>query len=78
MEETVWVNPVITDFSDSKGIEEEGCLSFPSMQGLGERIVSLRLTRRAGNATNMFAIRLPRTAFNQTRHMRLVSRCVNV
>ncbi|GMH70596.1 hypothetical protein TL16_g05450, partial [Triparma laevis f. inornata] len=37
MEETVWVNPIITDFSDSKGIEEEGCLSFPSMQGLVER-----------------------------------------
>mmetsp|Transcript_20144 Transcript_20144/g.42176 ORF Transcript_20144/g.42176 Transcript_20144/m.42176 type:complete len:274 (-) Transcript_20144:31-852(-) len=37
MEETVFVNPRVTATSDSRGVEEEGCLSFPGMQGKVER-----------------------------------------
>ncbi|GMH69328.1 hypothetical protein TrST_g1130 [Triparma strigata] len=37
MEETVWVNPKVVSSSDSLSVEEEGCLSFPDMQGLVER-----------------------------------------
>jgi len=37
MEETIWVNPRVVTTSDSRGVEEEGCLSFPGMQGRVER-----------------------------------------
>ena len=33
MEETVWVNPVIVGSAEGEAVEEEGCLSFPGMQG---------------------------------------------
>lgn len=37
MEETVWVNPMITAYGEGTSNEEEGCLSFPGMQGKVER-----------------------------------------
>jgi peptide deformylase len=33
----IMVNPIITEFSEAKGIETEGCLSFPDMTGDVER-----------------------------------------
>uniref|UniRef100_A0A7S0TB91 Peptide deformylase n=1 Tax=Pseudo-nitzschia delicatissima TaxID=44447 RepID=A0A7S0TB91_9STRA len=33
LEETILVNPKITEYSDAKDEEIEGCLSFPDMQG---------------------------------------------
>lgn len=35
--ETVMVNPKIVDFSEAKDIENEGCLSFPGMNGEVQR-----------------------------------------
>lgn len=37
LDEVVMVNPRITEFSEAKDIEAEGCLSFPDMQGDVER-----------------------------------------
>jgi peptide deformylase len=37
MEETVFVNPKVTTTSEARSVEEEGCLSFPGMQGKVER-----------------------------------------
>lgn len=37
LDEVVMVNPAITDFSEGKDVETEGCLSFPEMSGKVER-----------------------------------------
>ena len=37
LEQVIMVNPKITEFSESKDIDNEGCLSFPVMNGLVER-----------------------------------------
>lgn len=37
LNEVILINPVITEFSDTKDIEIEGCLSFPQMNGSVER-----------------------------------------
>ncbi|GMI36392.1 hypothetical protein TrRE_jg11938 [Triparma retinervis] len=37
MEETVFVNPKVTTTSEARSVDEEGCLSFPGMQGKVER-----------------------------------------
>ena len=37
LDEVVSVNPHITEFSESKDIDTEGCLTFPDMTGQVER-----------------------------------------
>jgi peptide deformylase len=37
LDEMVFVNPRIVDFSEAKDVEQEGCLSFPDMNGDVER-----------------------------------------
>ncbi|KAL7577025.1 hypothetical protein ACA910_006770 [Epithemia clementina (nom. ined.)] len=37
LDEVVLVNPRIVEYSDAKTVEQEGCLSFPGMNGMVER-----------------------------------------
>jgi peptide deformylase len=37
LDEVIMINPVITEYSEAKDVETEGCLSFPDMNGDVER-----------------------------------------
>jgi len=43
LDETTLINPRIVEYSDAKGVETEGCLSFPEMNGDVERSKTIKV-----------------------------------